>query len=92
MACKDVLNKGFSRVLLLFSIVGLCELIFILIDFIQRDTSRLGMVNGSISRQGTRNIGMGNVPIGQSEVDTGRPPELIKRSNLRIERWGTGRF
>ena len=68
------------------------ELIFILIDFTQRDTSHPGMMNGSISLQGIGNIGMGNVPIGQLEKDTGRPPELIKRSNLRIERWGTGRF
>ena len=39
---------------------------------------------------------MGNVPIGQLEMDIGRPPELIKelikRSNLRSEMWGTGKF
>ncbi|KAL6341577.1 hypothetical protein AAG906_032697 [Vitis piasezkii] len=33
------------------------------------------------------NIGMGNVPIGQLEMDIGRPPKLIKRSNLRSEMW-----
>ena len=37
------------------------------------------MVNGSTSLQGTGNIRMDDVPIGQSEMDTGRPPELIKR-------------
>ena len=35
---------------------------------------------------------MGNVPIGQLEMDIGRPPEQIKRSNLRSEMWGTGKF
>ncbi|RVX06622.1 hypothetical protein CK203_029593 [Vitis vinifera] len=39
---------------------------------------------------------MGNVPIGQLEMDIGRPPELIKelikRSNLRSEMWGAGKF
>ena len=35
---------------------------------------------------------MGNVPVGQLEMDIGRPPELIKRSNLRSEMWGTGKF
>ena len=50
------------------------------------------MMNGSISLQGKGNIGMGNVPIGQLEKDTGRPPELKKRSNLRIERWGIGKL
>ena len=79
-------------VLLLFSIICKYEMIFILIDFTQRDTSPAGMMNGSTSLQGTGNIRMDDVPIGQSEMDTGRPPELIKRSNLRIERWGIGRL
>ena len=50
------------------------------------------MVNGSTSLQGTANIRMGIVPIGQSEMDNGRPQELKKRSNLTMERWGTGRL
>ena len=48
-------------------------------------------MNGSTSLQGTGNIKMGNVPIGQPEImDIGRPLELIKKSYLRIEKWGTG--
>ena len=83
MVFKDVL-VGF---LLLFSIFGIYELIFIFIGFTQRDTSHPGVMNGSISLQGIGNIRMGNVPRGQSEeMDTGRLPGLIKRSNLRIER------